>query len=211
MNVVNTPDVFYGHKDGLALTYDVFTPGDANRAGLLFMFSGGWVSTWMPPDQTFNYIRPLLEQGFIVFAVRHGSSPKYLIPEIAGEVRRSLQHIIENLADYHVDADRSGVFGFSAGGHLSLLLGTQTNHEGQAGSAPRVRAVVAVSPPTDLAPYVEPGNPLCEQFPSLKFDPGESDLYSPPMHVTADDAATLLVHGDKDELVPIRHNQKIAA
>ncbi len=204
------PDVVYGHKDGLALTYDVFTPDDASGVGLLLMVSGGWVSVWSPPDQSANFVRPLLEKGFTVFAVRHGSSPRYVIPEIAEDVKQALQHVYQHAADYNVDPNRLGVFGFSAGGHLSLLLGTQTNDQGTEGNSPRVRAVVAVFPPTDLAPYVKPGNPLREQFPALKFEPEKSDLYSPLKHVSPDDAPTLLVHGDQDELVPIWHSQKIA-
>ncbi|HSG73087.1 MAG TPA: alpha/beta hydrolase, partial [Planctomycetaceae bacterium] len=38
-----SPDIVYGHKDGLAMTYDVFTPvEERNGAGVLFMVSGGW-------------------------------------------------------------------------------------------------------------------------------------------------------------------------
>jgi len=73
----------------------------------------------------------------------------------------------------------------------------------------RVAAVVAVFPPTDLGPYVDPKNPLREQFPALKFEPSRAEAYSPLMQVTADDAPTLLFHGDKDELVPLWHSEKI--
>lgn len=46
------PDLVYGHKMGMALTLDVIKPkANANGAGVLFMVSGGWVSSWMPPDQ----------------------------------------------------------------------------------------------------------------------------------------------------------------
>jgi acetyl esterase/lipase len=205
-------DVVYGHKDGLALTYDVFQPTQERLGvGLLFMVSGGWVSSWSPPDKMLALIKPLLERGYTVIAVRHGSSPRYVIPEIAVDVRQALEHVSTHASDYQIDADRLGVFGYSAGGHLSLLLGTQTNDRGTAEQAPRVRAVVAVFPPTDLAPYVDPASPLRERFPALKFDPSESDKYSPLKHVTADDAPTLLVHGDQDELVPIWHSQKLAA
>ncbi len=39
-----TPDVVYGHKAGMALTFDVFKPaGAGNGAGILYMVSGGWV------------------------------------------------------------------------------------------------------------------------------------------------------------------------
>lgn len=206
-----TPDVVYGHKDGLALTFDVFQPKEnAKGIGLLFMVSGGWVSIWMEPPKLQPMFQPLLDAGYTVFAVRHGSSPRYLIPEIAVDVRGALKFIHSHAADYRVDPAKLGVFGFSAGGHLSLVLGTMTNDQ-KGADAPRVAAVVAVYPPTDLVPYVDPKNPLREQFPALKFDPAKANDYSPLAHVTADDAPTLLVHGDKDELVPIWHSQKIAA
>ncbi len=206
-----TPDVVYGHKDGMALTFDVFQPKENAKAiGLLFMVSGGWVSQWIEPTKLQPMVQPLLDAGYTVFAVRHGSSPRYLIPEIAVDVRSALKFIHAHAADYKVDPAKLGVFGFSAGGHLSLVLGTMTNDQ-KAADAPHVAAVVAVFPPTDLAPYVDPKSPLREQFPALKFDPAKASDYSPLMHVTADDAPTLLVHGDKDELVPIWHSQKIAA
>lgn len=205
------PDVVYGHKDGMALTYDVITPKEnAKGLGLIFMVSGGWVSTWMPPEQmAVALFAPLLNEGYTILPVRHGSSPRYVIPEIVGDVKLALKHISENADSYQIDRNKLGVFGFSAGGHLSLILGTQTNHEGAPESHPRIAAVAAVFPPTDLGPYVEPDNPLREQFPALKFDPKQADRYSPLKHVTKDDAPTLLVHGDKDELVPIWHSEKM--
>ncbi len=83
-----SPDVVYGHKLGLAMTYDVFRPSqDPNGAGVLFMVSGGWYSRWVPPAQLTGLLRPLLDRGFTVFAVRHGSSPKFSIPEAVSDVR----------------------------------------------------------------------------------------------------------------------------
>ncbi len=43
------PDVVYGHKAGMALTFDVLRPEKPNGAGVLFMVSGGWRSRWSPP------------------------------------------------------------------------------------------------------------------------------------------------------------------
>ena len=211
VEVAITPDVVYGHKDGMALTFDVFKPKEkAKGIGVLFMVSGGWVSAWSEPKKLQPMFQPLLEGGYTVFAVRHGSSPRYVIPEIVVDVRSALKFIHSHAADYQVDPAKLGVFGFSAGGHLSLVLGTMTNDK-KASDAPHVAAVVAVFPPTDLGPYVALDSPLREQFPALKFDPAKANDYSPLMHVTADDAPTLLVHGDKDELVPIWHSQKIEA
>lgn len=205
------PDVVYGHKDGMALTYDVFTPtANAKGIGVLFMVSGGWVSQWIEPDQlAASLVGPVVKNGYTVFAVRHGSSPRYLVPECVADVKLALKHISDHAADFSVDKHKLGVYGFSAGGHLSLILGTQSNDQGSAETNPRIAAVVAVFPPTDLAPYVEPGNPRREQFPALKFDPAKAAEVSPLRHVTGDDAPTFLVHGDKDDLVPLWHSEKI--
>lgn len=203
-------DKIYGHKDGMAMTYDVFTPTErAKGIGLLFMVSGGWVSAWAPPEKTADFFRPLLDQGYTVFAVRHGSSPRYQVPDAVSDVKLALEHIAGHAKDYDVAADRLGVFGFSAGGHLSLILGTQTNDLPGTSDrpAPHIAAVVAVFPPTDLAPYVELSSPRRKQFPALQFDPARSDAYSPIKHVTQDDAPTLLIHGDQDDLVPLSNSE----
>ena len=58
------PDVVYGHKFGMALTFDVFQPqADANGAGVLLMVSGGWYSTWQPPEKSQGMFQPLTDKG----------------------------------------------------------------------------------------------------------------------------------------------------
>lgn len=206
-------DVVYGHKDGMALTMDVFEPmGEANGAGLMFMVSGGWVSTWNPPDRMLPLIQPLLQRGYKVIAVRHGSSPRYVIPEIVTDVRLAHEFVHDHAKEWKIDPEKIGVFGFSAGGHLSLVLGTTSNGEAdrKAGRKARIAAVAAVFPPTDLRPYMALDNPLRERFPALKFPLEQGSDYSPLLQVSPDDAPTVLIHGDKDELVPLWHSEKIS-
>jgi acetyl esterase/lipase len=211
-----TADVVYGHKDGLALTFDLFQPNEnANGAGVLFMVSGGWRSRWTPPQRAVVRYRALLDKGFTVFSVRHGSSPKYNIPEVVADVRRSVRFIRLHAKEYGVDPDRLGVYGGSAGGHLSLVLGTASD-KGQADASSevdrtsdRVAAVVAYFPPTDLRRLVPPSKDT--RFPALDFDPEKAADYSPILHVSADDPPTLLIHGDKDRLVGLSNSTKILA
>ncbi|OHB66678.1 MAG: peptidase S9 [Planctomycetes bacterium RBG_13_63_9] len=213
-----TADVVYGHKDGMALTLDVYKPEkDANGAGAIFMVSGGWYSHWFPPKATIGLFQPLLDEGFTVFAVRHGSSPKYKIPEIIEDVRRSVRFIRLRAAEFGVDPERLGVFGASAGGHLSLVLGT-TGDDGDPKAkeevlrvSDRVAVVVAYFPPTDVRPWVTEDSTYRRDFPALQFDPAKAADCSPVLHASEDDPPTLLVHGDKDELVPLDHSQKMLA
>ncbi len=217
-----TPDVVYGHKDGMALTFDVIKPkAKANGAAVLFMVSGGWVSSYAPPEQTATRFQELLDKGFTVIAVRHGSSPKYLIPEIVADVRRAVRFIRFNAKRWGIDANRLGVFGGSAGGHLSLVLGTASDSGDPNGKedflkeTDRVASVVAYFPPVDLRPITRGLNPpppadgRPQRFPALNFEKEKAPDYSPIIHVSADDPPTLLIHGDKDDLVPISNSKII--
>ncbi len=215
-----TPDVVYGHKDGMALTYDVFRPKEnASGLGVLFMVSGGWYSRWSPPESRQAFFKPMLDRGFTVLAVRHGSAPRYKVPEAVADVRLAVRHIRLHAADYRIDPERLGVYGMSAGGHLSLVLATTADAGDSAAKdevlrqSSRVAAAVAYYPPSDLRAWVTGENPkMRTDYPALQFESNLADDVSPLLHVTQDDAPTLLIHGDKDLLVPIEHslNQRAA-
>jgi acetyl esterase/lipase len=213
-----TPDVIYGHKAGMALTFDVFRPQEPNGAGVMFMVSGAWVSMWVAPDLLIptdasgrgHLFSQLLDRGYTVFVVRHGSAPQFKVPEAVADVRRAVRYIRANAEEFSIDPERIGVCGGSAGGHLSLMLGT-TGDEGDeksndpiARESSEVAAVVAYFPPVDLREWV--GD---KRFEALHFDPKLAESVSPLLHVTPDDAPTLLVHGDKDDLVKLDNSERI--
>ncbi len=213
-------DLVYGHKHGLAMTMDLYRPESApNGAAILFMMSGGWVSKWAPPEQTKPLFAPYLGKGFTVFCVRHGSSPRYSIPEAIADVRRSVRYVRSRAEAFKVDPNRLGVMGMSAGGHLALMLGT-TGDDGDGGAkdpidrvSSRVAAVAALVPPTDLgvAVWDAPESlPAYRGFPALDLDLEKAGPNSPLTHVTPDDAPAIVIMGGKDELVPPRHGEWIA-
>jgi acetyl esterase/lipase len=211
----------YGHKAGMALTYDVIKPAKPNGAAVLFMVSGGWVSGWADPAPLLaaamagkdrNAFGMLLDRGFTLILVRHGSSPYFKVPDAVSDVRRAVRHVRLTAANHGIDPQRIGVFGGSAGGHLSLMLGTTSDNGNPAAADPvektanRVAAVVAYYPPTDLTGYI--GD---KRFPATHFPADQCDAVSPLKHVTPDDAPSLLVHGGKDTLVTPSHSENILA
>jgi dipeptidyl aminopeptidase/acylaminoacyl peptidase len=108
----------------------------------------------------------------------------------------------------------------SAGGHLSLVLGTMSD-EGKADDkdpvervSDRVQAVVAYVAPTDLTIMVREHTdrlPAYDRFPALNLDLANAKKFSPLLEVTPDDPPTLLLAGAKDDLVPVDHNRRIHA
>ena len=211
-------DVVYGHKMGMALTLDVIRPEKQNGAAVIFVVSGGWNSNWFPPEtyRRVEMLNELVNRGYVVILLRHGSAPLFKVPDAVADVKKAIKFLHDKCGDFGFDAKRMGVCGMSAGGHLSLMLGTDTNStlppdesadsEATKNSA-KVAAVVAYFPPTDLRSMVGPSR----DFPALDFDKDLGDEVSPLVCVTPDDAPTLLVHGTRDRLVPLRHSEEIKA
>jgi acetyl esterase/lipase len=235
-----TSDVIYGRKAGLALTMDVFTPtAKANGLGVIAAVSGGWRSH--PGAIRPEMYRAFLERGYTVFAIVHGTQPKFTIPEILDDMHRAVRFVRYHAKDYHIDPDRLGITGGSAGGHLSLMMGT----DGIAGDpkakdpvervSSRVQAVACFFPPTDFLNWGKPGAVLDTLHMDSRFraavDFRELDSHervfkrvtdekkirellgrvSPITHVSADDAPTLIIHGDIDKLVPLQQSEIMVA
>jgi len=164
-------DVIYARKAGTALTMDVFTPKTgANGAGVIFVVSGGWVSSHAGVMPNFpRYMEPLVKRGYTVFALVPGSQPTYTIPEIVQDVSRGVRFIRHNAAAYKIDPERLGIYGGSAGGHLSLMQGLAAPKPNpqfayqNPGNDPvdaqpsTVKAVAAFYPPTDFFNYGKEG------------------------------------------------------
>lgn len=234
---VEIADVVYGHKDGMALTFDVFKPASsANGAGVLYMESGGWRSRWRPFDESKARFEKLLASGFTVFVVRHGSAPRYNAHDAYGDVQRAVRFVRMHADTYGVDPDRLGVHGGSAGGHLSLMLGLASDEgdptaedEVLRGSN-RVAAVVAYYPPVDLRPQGSSQDdfpPLTtdsyfysnglavpratDRFSAIDLEEDEAASISPILHASTDDPPTMFVHGDADVIVDLNASQSMHA
>ena len=219
-----TEDVIYGRKYGTSLTFDVFQPNEPNGKGVLFMVSGGFFSSHEAINP--KSYQPLLEHGYTVFAVVHGSQPKFVITEIENDIHRAVRFVRHHAAKYGVDPDGLGITGGSAGGHLSLTMGTQGGLGKPDAKDPidressAVRAVACFFPPTDFLNWGKPGDDAVGVGTLAQFSPafgprnatseGRQTLgkeISPLYYVTSNMAPALVIHGDSDKLVPIYQAQ----
>lgn len=216
-------DVIYGRKFGTALTMDVFTPAKPNGYGIVWVVSGGWYSAKEAIQKRDRFLMPFLARGYTCFAVVHGSQPKFIVTEITEDMHRSLRFIRHNAKKYGINPDKIGVSGGSAGGHLSLTLGTQGKVRAGETKDPvdkqssAVQAVACFFPPTDFLNYGKAGEDAVGVGILKDFKPAfgpRSDTpegrialgkeISPIYFVTSNMPPTLIVHGDADKLVPIQ-------
>ena len=209
-----TQDVIYMKAGGAAFTMDVLRPAKPNKAAVVFVVSGGWISDHsmlksVEPDVE----RVFVDGGFTVFEVVHGAQPRFKVAEIVEQVRTAVRFVRAHAADYGIDTNRVGVSGISTGGHLSLMIAGSPDSP--------VNAVAAIAPPTNLADWGKPAyvftdDPQLATFlPALGFDPNapkkdveaRAKQLSPISYVNGKYPPTLIIHGDSDRVVPLQQAQ----
>jgi acetyl esterase/lipase len=154
-------DVIYGRKFGLALTMEVFAPAKPNGLGVVWVVSSSGNSS---REQTLQpsferRVMPFLQRGYTIFAVIHGSSPAFQVPDYVQDARRAVRFVRHQAREFGIDARRLGISGASAGGLIALLIAMR-GEDGDPASADavervssRVQAVGCFFPPTDLTNF----------------------------------------------------------
>ena len=188
---------------------DVYIPDAGGPWPVLVYVHGG---AWMHGDKSEAgvFARLMTAQGYLVAAVNYRLYPDAQFPAMIQDVKCAVRFLRAHAAEYNLDPNRIGSVGVSAGGHLVSLLGTTDPSAGwdvgeYLDQSSRVQAVIALAGVMDLARNFP--NADIEAMKRVGF--GEYNVVeaSPISHVTPDDPPFLLIHGDRDELVPVEQSQ----
>lgn len=218
--VVRERDIIYQRSEGVALTMDVFVPENPNGIGIIKIVSGGWKSNHSKVKEGFS--SPYTDHGYTVFAVLHGSQPRYQVRDIMDFMHRAVRFIRTNADRWSIDPDRIGVTGSSAGGHLSLVLATKGGPGDPQAKDPIDRASSAVQaagvfyPPTDYLNWSEPGDDCVGVGKQERWQPAFGDEsktadtrqvlgrhMSSVYHISKQTPPVSIIHGDSDPIVPL--------
>jgi acetyl esterase/lipase len=184
---------------------------------VLIIHGGGWTGGEKRAAREQNIGTTLAKAGYV------GASIDYLLAEKAASSAKTLAHVWprnlhdckiavrflrRNASKYHIDPDRIGVIGGSAGGHLAAMVALTAPEDGLDPREPwgelscRVQAAVPMYGVHDL--LLNPREPLSEE---------ERELLrraSPVTYATKDDPPALILHGTKDALVPLAQSERLA-
>ena len=198
------------------LYLDVYQPQglEGKRPGIVLVHGGGWFGGDKADKSNVEICQYLAGEGFDVFSVNYRLVPKARYPAQLDDVQRAVRWVRSHADDYQLDAKRMGAIGDSAGGHLVSLLGTRETNDN---SDPDLKAfsskidfVVDLYGPVDFLKENNSKLPgvaasLVTNFFGHKREEA-LDLYkegSPITHVSKDSARFLIMHGEKDPLVPL--------
>ncbi len=156
--VTLTRNVAYTDADGTTLTLDVYQPEEMapGRPGVLLIHGGAWQSGQAKDLDTEGKL--IAREGWVAFSVNYrlADQSSQPWPDELTDVQRATRWVSAHAQEYGVDNQKLVAMGFSAGGHLASLLGeigTTVDGIGRTIQDPnppaQVRAVVALSPPTE--------------------------------------------------------------
>jgi acetyl esterase/lipase len=214
------PNVAYGTAGGHPLLLDIYAPDDGSfdlRPAVVLIHGGAWTS--FDKSTMSGMGNFLARSGFVAFSVDyrlfHGS--ENLWPAQLDDVQRSVRWIRANAPKYRVDPSHIGAFGHSAGAHLAALLGMEDTRDNSDPAlskfSSKVQAVVDVSGPSDFTTNHDPDrDAFLATFLGGDYahHPEIWQDASPVFHVSKKVAPFLILHGTKDEEVPLAQSQELA-
>jgi acetyl esterase/lipase len=206
-------NLVYGLADGQTLLLDIYEPPDSTgalRPSVILIHGGGWTS--FDKSTMHPLARFLALSGFVAVTVNyrlfHDNANRW--PAQLDDVQRAVRWVRANAAKYNVNSDRIGAYGHSAGAQLALLLGMMDTRDNSdpalAKYSSKVQAVVEASGPADLAAERDsPNAKFLADFLGADYatNPQVWRDASPVSHAAKSNAPILIIHGTRDQMVPI--------
>jgi len=204
-------------------------PGDGPFPCVVMLYGGAWTGgsrkhlSVGDKDKDGNvspsWIEAAATRGYVAVAPSYRLAPKHKFPAMIEDARAAVRFLRANSKAYKIDSDKFGSLGFSAGGHLALLLGLCDKSAGfdvgdNLEESCAVQCVVDFYGPTDLSLYaatsgIEDAYIVPVFGKDVKTDPKVYQKASPISYVTKNAPPILIMHGTFDLIVPIKHSESL--
>ena len=220
-DIVVQRDLAFAKPDDKELRLDLAMPklGSGPFPAVVFLHGEGWRAG--NRQQMNHFIEGMARLGYVGVTVDYRLVPGARFPAQVEDCKAAIRWLRAHATEYRVRADRIGVVGFSAGGHLAAMLGVagaEDGLEGTGGNAAqssRVQAVVSFFGPTDFTTRDWPADlerEVIVPFLGAAFadQPAAYKRASPISYVGAQAPPFLFFHGTEDKLVPVDQSRRMA-
>jgi acetyl esterase/lipase len=192
-------------------TLTVYLPAaNPTKTAVIVAPGGGYAHLSMQKEGE-DIARWLNAHGVAGFVLKYRLGPNYHHPVELGDAQRAIRTVRSRAAEYGIAPDRIGMWGFSAGGHLTASAGTLYDQ----GPPANLDAIDKLSARPDFLILAYPVITLEEPYlhkGSLKYllgdtpDPALVQLLSPEKHVTKETPPTFIYTTTDDGTVPVMNS-----
>jgi acetyl esterase/lipase len=185
------------------LAGDFYRPADCARCPVVVLVHGGsWKSG--KPEHMRGFAEALASHGYASFSVQYRLVPEWRFPAQLDDVQLALRWLAREADGLGIDAERIGIWGYSAGAQLAALAGLVTD-------SPRVRVVVAGGGPADMI-YASTSPVVHALMGGQIDDMPEAYRAASPLHqVDGDAPPTFIYHAAWDWIVATEHARRLHA
>jgi acetyl esterase/lipase len=181
---------------------------------IVYVHGGAWLGG---SKEAGRQLLPLVARGYAIAAANYRLSQHAKFPAQIEDCKTAIRWLRAHAKEYNLDPDHFGAMGPSAGGHLVALLGT-TGHvkelegKGNLDQSSRVQAVVDWFGPTNFTKmggwHARPDSPEAKLIGGPVADNKDKAAKANPIaYITKDAAPFLIMHGTRDETVPIGQSE----
>jgi acetyl esterase/lipase len=216
-DVITEQGVEYSHPGEVSLQLNTARPKSADRAPAILCIHGGGFRAGKREAWDARCLK-MAERGYVAATVTYRLAPDHPFPAAIHDVKAAVRWLRANADRYHIDPNRIGVVGDSAGGHLAQFLGVtggRPEFEGAGGASEqssRVTCVVNYYGPSDFTKSYGKSVDAAQVLPlwlggDLEHEHHRHVLASPLNWITPAAAPTLLIHGTEDKYVAFEQAQ----
>ncbi len=215
-------NLYYVHNGMERQNLDLYIPARATNCPLVIWVHGG---AWISNSKEGPGGRSFLGRGYALASLNYRQSRHAKWPAQIIDLKAAVRWLRAHAGEYGLDPRHFGAFGMSSGGHMVAMMGTAGENEFEQGEnlgfSSQVQVVADWFGPTDfLSISNTPGSmrwggngdvdtQLLGGFPSRNHELAESA--SVVHYVTTNTPPFVIVHGDKDPMVPLQQSQELVA
>ena len=221
-NMIVVRDIEYAHPPKKKLLLDLYLPDQKSTQPfpVVVWIHGG---AWLGGNKKKPFPLLFVQHGYAIASINYRHSTQATFPAQIYDCKAAIRWLRANAEKYNLHPDRIGVWGSSAGAHLAALLGTSGSGgelDGNLGNrdySNRVQAVVDFYGPTDFLQMDAAGSKITHNAPDspeskliggpIQENKEKVALANPITYVSEDAPPFLVVHGDKDRIVPYEQSQ----
>lgn len=211
-------NVEYAKPGGKPVLLDLYLPEKSGEPRPLIVWIHG--GAWRAGSKESCPAARMVERGYVAASLDYRLSQDAIFPAQIEDCKAAIRWLRANAQKYGIDGKRIGVWGGSAGGHLVSLLGvTGQTREFDVGDnldqSSQVQAVCDFFGPTDFSRMdsqslpeatLKHRGPDCPEAlligGAIEDNPEKARRVSPVTYVSSNAAPFLIVHGEKDPVVP---------
>ncbi|MBB6460503.1 alpha/beta hydrolase [Flammeovirga kamogawensis] len=187
--------------------------GIKDKPVIVFIHGGGWAKG--DKDDVMYQVFNVAKRGFVGVSISYRLISEAPFPACIEDVKQAIRFLKSKEGELPIDVTRIGIWGYSAGAHLALMIGLSPDElfktDEYSAYNTNVKAIMAVSAPTDFVTRREKQGALA----FFTEEQNNSELFqenvSPLSFIHQNQPSIYMLHGTADPLVKPFHYKNFEA